>query len=282
MASQMTALLSSTRLRVGSLLAASIAAALCLARPASAQMILEGRVLDNVSERPLAEARVVLLNRYGRFVDRATTNAKGWFRFQRKDHGLYRIEASAVGYLQATSPPLWMSMDSDSTVVEIRLAAAAVLLAPLEIVALTPSTTSPVLANMEFRRTHGFGTQITREQIEERHPVNVTDILLELPGIYASRGGLGPNSRKLYMARALLGVGGGDCPVQVFIDGMQATRSDPDGDLSIDDMVNPLDVEAIEVFRGLGSIPPEFLTTDARCGVIAIWTRRSLPRRPGS
>jgi hypothetical protein len=58
---------------------------------------------------------------------------------------------------------------------------------------------------------------------------------------------------------------------------MLATRDRPGGDIQVDDLVSPLDVEAVEVFRGLSSVPPEFLTPEARCGVIAIWTRRSLP-----
>jgi hypothetical protein len=74
------------------------------------------------------------------------------------------------------------------------------------------------------------------------------------------------------MTRAL--PSGGPCPVQVFLDGNQATRDVPGGDVDIDELASPLDVEAIEVFRGLGSIPPEFLTPEARCGVIAIWTKR--------
>jgi hypothetical protein len=61
----------------------------------------------------------------------------------------------------------------------------------------------------------------------------------------------------------------------VFLDGRLATRDAPGGDVFVDDLVSPLDIETIEVFRGLGSIPPEFLTPQARCGVIAIWTKRS-------
>jgi hypothetical protein len=68
--------------------------------------------------------------------------------------------------------------------------------------------------------------------------------------------------------------------VQIFLDGMLITRGSPGGEVLIDDIVNPLDVEAIEVFRGLASVPPEFLTPDARCGVVAIWTRRSLDPEP--
>ena len=68
----------------------------------------------------------------------------------------------------------------------------------------------------------------------------------------------------------------GECPVQIFLDGMLATRNNDGGGVLVDDLVSPLDVEVIEVFRGLSSIPPEFLTPQARCGVVAIWTRRSM------
>lgn len=251
--------------------------ALCAAQPSYPQVILEGRVLDDVSGVPLADARVVLLNRHARFVATAVTDEAGRFRFERKGYGMYSVRASAVGYLQATSPPMWMTLESDSTVVEMRLAGNAVLLAPLEIVALHRTKTSPVLENMEHRRELGFGVHITREQISERQPTNVSDMLLEVPGIHAVRSGSGASGRRLYMGRALLGGGGGECPVQVFLDGFRASR---DPDAMIDDLVDPLDIEAIEIFRGLATIPPEFLTPDARCGVIAIWTRRALaPRR---
>jgi hypothetical protein len=36
------------------------------------------------------------------------------------------------------------------------------------------------------------------------------------------------------------------------------------------------DIEAIEVYRGLAEYPGEFASTDAPCGVVAIWTRRSV------
>ncbi len=76
------------------------------------------------------------------------------------------------------------------------------------------------------------------------------------------------------MRRALPGMQGG-CPAQVFLDGVLANRGGDRAGVVIDDLVSPLDVEVIEIFKGLSSIPPEFLTREARCGVIAIWTRRS-------
>ena len=103
---------------------------------------------------------------------------------------------------------------------------------------------------------------------------------MELPGVFASRTGSGVSGRTISMNRALPGTGGGACPVQVFLDGMLATRDRPGGDVQVDELVSPLDVQVIEVFRGLGSIPPEFLTPSSRCGVIAIWTKRYTESRP--
>jgi len=243
--------------------------------PLLAQVMLRGRVLDDVSGQPLPGARVLLLNRYNRVVDYQVTDDDGSFRFKPRSGNRLRMEAKAISYRPTITPPLWMVSDRDSAAVEIRLAPHAVLLAPVEIVALSAPTTSAILENVVHRGTRGFGLQITRQDIEQRQPQRVSDILLEVPGVYAARSGSGPSDRSLYMGRAL-----GACPVQVFLDGMRATRDNAAGDVRVDDLVNPLDIEVIEVFRGLGSIPPEFLTSYARCGVIAIWTRRSLEWKP--
>jgi hypothetical protein len=265
--------------RVPPALAACIAALLCLARPAPAQIVIEGRVLDDMTEEVLAGARVLLLNRFNRTADYAVTDAQGRFRFERSRNERYRLEVRAVGYRETITPDLW-TQERDFTAIEVRLLPNAVLLAPLEIVALSPPRTSPILEAVEFRRTRGFGIQITREAIEQRQPLRVTDMLMEIPGVYADRQGSGASGRRLRMGRALLGPGGGDCPVQIFVDGMLATKPVPGGDISVDDIVLPQDVEAIEVFKGLGSVPPEFLNIYSRCGVIAIWTRRSLEGIP--
>jgi outer membrane receptor for ferrienterochelin and colicin len=67
---------------------------------------------------------------------------------------------------------------------------------------------------------------------------------------------------------------------QIFVDGFLVNRrmvgvnGNRPSDFRIDDVVSPASVEGIEVYRGLSTVPPEFLNPDAVCGVIAIWTRR--------
>ncbi|MEO8334492.1 MAG: TonB family protein, partial [bacterium] len=66
------------------------------------------------------------------------------------------------------------------------------------------------------------------------------------------------------------------CPPLVFVDGFPATAGEFDVDI-----IDLQSVEGIEVYAGLGSIPPEFTGPRDldRCGVIAIWSRPSRARR---
>jgi hypothetical protein len=227
--------------------------------------------LDDATARPVASARVVLLNRYWKFAARTVTDEAGRFRFERSGSGQYRLDVKAMGYLPTVTPLMWM-VESGFADLEVRLSPNAVLLAPLEIVALAPLSTSPFLADVEHRRTRGFGVQITREEIEERRPMRLSDVLLTLPGVRMVQGSrAGSGARSFSIGRALPG-----CQLQIFLDGVNVSRGAVgEEDVLIDDLVSPLDVEVVEVFRGLGSIPAEFLTSQARCGVVAIWTRRS-------
>jgi hypothetical protein len=252
-----------------------LAGVICAPAAAAAQVVLEGRVIDDVTTAGLVSARVLLLDRYSKPVGYAVTDHEGRFHFSRRENGWYRLDVSAIGYRNTVTPLLWPMRDHLYTELEVRLAPHTVLLAPVEVIALSPLQPSPVLANVEHRRTRGFGVHLTRDQIEDRRPANVSDMLLELPGVYAVRRGSGSSGRVISMSRSLAGPGGGPCVVQIFLDGRLATRDVPGGDVLVDELVSPLDVEVIEVFRGLSSIPPEFLTPNARCGVIAIWTKRS-------
>ncbi len=100
--------------------------------------------------------------------------------------------------------------------------------------------------------------------------MRLSEVLVTLPGVRVGQGRGGAGARSISIGRAIPG-----CQVQIFLDGVQMNRGGAGGGVLIDDLVSPLDVEVVEVFRGLGSIPAEFLTLQARCGVIAIWTRRS-------
>jgi hypothetical protein len=242
------------------------------ATPLEAQVRLYGRVADENTGQPIARAEVILLDEFNRRAAGRRTDEAGRFEFVVNRPGPYRLRAIAASYRENTTPQLQLG-DHSVVAVEIRLDPDVILLAPLEIIARSAPRGSPVLANYQARLRAGIGIFLTRADIERIRPVRVTDALASVPGIYLAGGGAG-HARVVYVSRAR----GGACPAQIYVDGFHVNRSSPLGDagppLAVDDVVMPGSVEGIEIYRGVSTVPAEFMGPQAHCGVVAIWTRR--------
>lgn len=266
-------------MRVSSLHALALAALLAAFQTAGAQVSVHGRVLDDDTEAPVSAAAVVLTDPGGRAMQETVSDSGGFFRFEPVDHRAVRLEVSRLGYEDVTTAVLRFDEYSFFRV-ELRLAPDAVLLAPLEVVARS-TVPSPVLSGFEDRRrSAASGWFFTREEIEEIGPALVSDVIARVPGVRLESSGRG-TQRTVSMSRSA-GLGGGACPVQVYVDGFKLNSS-RSGEVAVDETVSPRSVEGIEVYRGLSSVPAPFMNPEAHCGVIAIWTRRGgPPDRPGS
>jgi hypothetical protein len=242
---------------------------------AAAQVRLTGRVVEENSGRPVADARVEVLDIERRTRATARTDAAGAFRVELRDLPGYRIRAVRLGYRTNHTPILWTDGHAEIHV-ELRLDPEVVLLAPIEVIARSRRMPSPVLESFRARQASGMGVYITRADIELRRPPTVADLLAGIPGVRLESSHGAGFRRTIYLSRALSGPR--DCPAQIFVDGFHLNRANPltggGFGFAIDDAVSPDAIEGIEVYRGLATIPPEFLTPDSRCGVIAIWTRR--------
>lgn len=244
----------------------AVAATPCDAR---AQVRLAGTVVEENSGLAIPDARVEILDLERRVRKVIYTDEAGRFSTEVRELPGYRVRALRVGFQPNNTPILWT--DGHSAIqIELRLDRNNVLLAPIEVVARSRRMPSPVFEGFRARAASGMGTYITRADIERRHPGSVTDLLAGIPGVRLESGGNGLR-RTVTMTRAING-GPRDCPVQIFIDGFHWNRGGYG--FMIDDAVSPDAIEGIEVYRGLSSVPAEFLTPDANCGVIAIWTKR--------
>jgi hypothetical protein len=262
--------------QAGSLVAAVLLLALAGPSPGSAQNnaidgTIRGVVLDETTGGPIAGVVVEVLDHVERIRRSAITDEDGRFLLLRVFPGPFWLRATHITYVR-TKTPRWRVESGEVLEVTIRLHRDVVLLAPLEVNASITSV-SPVLSGFYGRLNRRMGgTLFSREEIEARNPARITDLLADLPGLRFQSDG-NPSFRIVSMASALPGVGGGpnSCPVQIYVDGVRATRSGP---VSPDEILAPGSLEGVEVYRGIGTVPPEFLTPEARCGVIAFWTRR--------
>ncbi len=238
---------------------------------AEAQVVrIEGRVIAEDTELPLGYAEVTLRRPDGRFLSRVETDTTGTFAFTVARESAIRLSANRLGYRAATTPVLHFDGRTYFRV-EVRLDTDALLLAPLEVVVWSEVDPSPMLDAFRRRRANGLGSYITRAEIERRRPAYTSDLLRAIPGVHLSAAGRG--------SRPVIDLGRGvgrNCVTQIFLDGMLMNRriGGTVPDVRLDDLVSPASIEGIEVYSGLSTIPPEFLTDDSPCGVVAVWTRR--------
>ena len=238
-----------------------LAALVTMAGEAAAQRrdgMLEGRVVDDSTGAALAGARVELLSEDRHVLRTTTADAGGAFAFAIRSTGGYRLRAGRVGFRDAVTPPLRLAKE-DSVAVEVRLRTGSVLLAPLTVVARPVRLhRAPELAAFRERLSQRVaGRFITRQDVQARRPFRLTDML--------SQAGVGVTGRAVAFNRRPA------CSPVVYVDGLLMRAA------SAYDAVNlvaPGDVEGIEMYAGMSTVPPEFLGQVPRCGVIAIWTRR--------
>jgi hypothetical protein len=116
------------------------------------------------------------------------------------------------------------------------------------------------LAPFYFRQGSGFGRFLGPAEIEELMPTirSTTDLLARVPGVLVDAG------NAIRMAR-------GCTSPALYIDNTRILGITRDPSFSVDMLIDPIHILAIEVYRSAVEAPLEF--GSSVCGVIVIWTR---------
>jgi CarboxypepD_reg-like domain/TonB-dependent Receptor Plug Domain len=197
----------------------------------------------------------------------AITDSVGHFVLAHAPAGETPFTIRRIGY-----EPARFTVDiarNDTTEIEIMLTEQAQTLPAMQVQATNPG--DALLARFyDHRASSGGGHFFERADIERAQPHRLTDMLRGIPGIRLETNPIQQSSVR--MNRARLGAFG-DCPVQYWLDGMRVQEFD------LDELA-PRDVEALEIYAGPATLPPEYRTMagTAICGTIAIWTR--VPVKP--
>lgn len=233
-----------------------------LAANVSAQSIT-GRVIDPSFNTGIAGVRLVVLDSASNQRATADTDSLGNFRIV-LERGTYRIEATRIGFRPVTTDAIELAR-RELVEVELRMSPTAVNVDPLVITArrqLPSARLEGYYRRLERARSFGMGRFVTRAQIDS------------FPAPYVSH----------YLARAGLRVTGDagtarvtsrGCELSIFLDGMRVEAA------SVNDLVSPVDLEGIEIYRSeLDALPIEFSSRQG-CGAILLWTREGGTGRLG-
>lgn len=111
--------------------------------------------------------------------------------------------------------------------------------------------------NFYRRRAEGMGTFLTREDIDARQAQKPEDLLRMVTGVRIRYRGMTPYVQFVRCDQ-----------VNVYIDGNRSNDGFRDFNA-----LSPLDIEAIEVYHGMATVPPEFSPQPNDCAAIVVWTR---------
>lgn len=204
-----------------------------------------------------------------------STDANGGFALDSVPEGSQTLVARSLGLTP------WQSVieveAGNPSVQEITLAPFVAALDTMRVVARRP--TDSWRSGFDARRRRAVGDFIDEEEIARRKPLQVSDILRDVPGIEVLT--TGAFGRRVMMRGRAAGM---FCVPAVYVDGMRfftgssrPGRSDDEmqayqGAADLEYVVNPLDVKAVEIYAHDSSIPAEFDDPRDGCGSIVIWT----------
>ena len=151
----------------------------------------------------------------------------------------------------------------DTVVISLSILAASIAGMSVEEERMTRSTR--LLKGFWDRRASGFGHFVTRAEIEAKDAHNFADLVRMTPGLSVVTVG-GRQSIRLRNNG-----GRGDCPPQYWLDGSRIDNAGPDE-------FEPSTLEAVEIYNGVATIPPQFSPRmvsfgPRTCGAIVVWSR---------
>ena len=223
--------------------------------------IVSGRILAP-DKKGLEDVEVLLDDSL-----RALTDRKGYFELDPVAPGVHDVVVRKMGYVPlrfrvaVTAGDLW-----DGTLRMDKAAQGLPAVVVLESSKALKNFRPRWIDGFVERRRVGLGTFLDRVDIENAHEVRTANLIATAAGI-STRQGFGYD--ELHVSRC--GTGSGQKEI-VFVDGMKMETSVNGRFLVLGDYA-PATLWGIEIFRGRGSIPPQYDDPQA-CLVILLWTNR--------
>ena len=212
-----------------------------------------GTILNRLTGEPVAGATAVLSREDGEEESwTGTSDENGRLRTSLLPLATYEIAVTLTGYATLERS---VHLDGPGAVdLRVQMVPVDFALEPVVVVAARRSRLEEV--GFYERLRFGDGHFITREELDEHAPTNISDVLRGIPGVRVLPG----------IARANQILLRGGCVPRVVLDGLLLS-----GPVEVDSLLPTIDVAGIEVYYGASA--PILYTGETTCGVIMLWSR---------
>lgn len=218
-----------------------------------------GFVIDRENNNPVGTAQVEVVNSSVR----ALTDPNGMFVLDDVPPGQVAVAVSHLSY--ATAGRLMRLEAGRSYEMRVGLSPEAIALEGIEVTARSTNWFREMQGLKMRMNANVGGTFVLDTDFERRGYPPVSEMLRGLAGVRlrkAGRFGYDIRFRNCTMA-----------PV-VWVDGVQVNEPEEGGGIDVLNQISGVDVQAVELYRGAATVPPEFSGPDAMCGALVIWTKR--------
>lgn len=240
----------------------------CLAVTAFAQVAtsevvtaqaVRGQVIDAENQQPVPSARVAVRNHADSLLTEVVTGPAGEFALLGLPEGRLALEVSALGYTALSETTIDHYGKSMFLAIELRPA-------PLESagIVVTVEAQDPFLRDRGYysRERIGHGRFLDEEQLDQMVMVRSSDMFRRLASVTVV-------NEEPVISRGPVGFA--PCRPAIYQDGMLVRSEKSDASFN-DVVVPPVWIQAVEVYPGPASAPPQWRGS-AACGLIVIWTR---------
>ena len=231
---------------------ALVTAAAQPAPPPRSGFTLTGAVVDSTGAA-VPSAQIDLVE-FGLVVLRMRSDSAGHFHARGRRVRSFDLSVRRLGF-EPRTVPVEVADSLDRADVRILLAHSVTQLSATEVLAERQADVR--LHSFYDRLAHNeYGSYIEPETIERRQPIFVSELLRAVPGVKVQPS-QGAGNRVTIRG----------CAPVVWVDGARMQ------DAQIDEVVQPQDVAAIEIYRSFSGLPSEYFDRSANCGTIIVWTK---------
>jgi len=258
--------------------------------PGALRPALVGTVVARGTAEPLAGVAIDLLDESGTVLEQTLTDEEGRFRAILDEGAEVYLRVSRLGFRGAVSEAI--DVTNGTRRIEVTLPEEAIELPPVVVVVGGRDARLEMEGFYERATTVG-GLFIRRDDVEAIAPARTTDLLERAPGVRVTTDPQSGDLRRRVTFQRLALAGGDKCYPTVFVDGemvrVGGSRAESDAPSiegieplieegseipSLDELVPPHEILAVEMYQTPGQVPRRFVGLGTHCGVIVVWTTR--------